>query len=179
MHTRSGPQTVETEIERKFLLRSLPHHLPLKGRVLESAYLSVRDPEVRIARYRGHKGSYQITVKGGAGISRTEAIIDISDEVGDSIWAMTDPATRLRKTRGWFPGGWEVDFFEGNHRGLLMAEIELVHEDSPLPAIPEGMVLGPEVTYDARFKNKALSEFSRAQLTLVMNEMGVPLESAP
>lgn len=176
MSTRSGPQTVETEIERKFVLLHLPWHLPRRARQLESAYLSVGDPEVRVARYAGEEGSYQITIKHGKGISRTEVILDVTDEVGDSIWATISPERRIRKLRGWYIGGWEVDVYDGVHEGLRIAEIELPSEDTPLPPLPEGMVLGPEVTDDARFKNKALSGMPRYTLELAMDSIRVALK---
>jgi adenylate cyclase len=49
---------------------------------------------------------------------------------------------------------WEVDIFEGENHGLVMAEIELPSFDHPYPR-PDW--LGPEVTLDNRFGNGALA----------------------
>ncbi|MNL42733.1 hypothetical protein D3C87_1652060 [compost metagenome] len=49
---------------------------------------------------------------------------------------------------------WEVDVFEGAHRGLLIAEVELQAE-SDNPALPDWV--GPEVTGDRRYSNQSLA----------------------
>ena len=49
---------------------------------------------------------------------------------------------------------WEVDIFEGENHGLVMAEIELPSFNHPYPR-PDW--LGPEVTLDGRFGNGALA----------------------
>ena len=49
---------------------------------------------------------------------------------------------------------WEVDVFEGRHKGLIVAEIELSDEDTVF-AIPP--FVGKEVTDDFAYSNFALS----------------------
>jgi CYTH domain-containing protein len=144
------------EIERKFLVVTPPTGQPDKTHIIESAYLSAYDPEVRIARYQGEPNSYQVTIKGGKGISRKEVIVNVSDEVGEMLWLMTDPDFRIRKVRDWY-GDWEIDTYLGRHNPLVVAEIELPDADAVLPVFPYGAALGEEVTYDPEFKNKALA----------------------
>lgn len=48
---------------------------------------------------------------------------------------------------------WEIDEFFGDNAGLIVAEIELESEDE---AFAKPNWLGPEVTYDKRFKNSRL-----------------------
>jgi CYTH domain-containing protein len=64
---------------------------------------------------------------------------------------MGNPNTR--KTRYLF-GPWEIDAFDGAQQGLVIAEIEFSSaENTELPELPEGLILGPEVTEDERFGN--------------------------
>lgn len=48
---------------------------------------------------------------------------------------------------------WEVDVFEGDNRGLIVAEVELEHEDAALDLPPWA---GAEVSYDPRYYNVSL-----------------------
>ena len=49
---------------------------------------------------------------------------------------------------------WEIDVFEGDNKGLTMAEIELPASDTPFE---KPTWLGTEVTDDKRYKNALLS----------------------
>lgn len=49
---------------------------------------------------------------------------------------------------------WEIDVFEGDNKGLTMAEIELPASDTPFE---KPAWLGTEVTDDKRYKNALLS----------------------
>ena len=49
---------------------------------------------------------------------------------------------------------WEIDEFEGDNSGLVVAEIELGHPDEDFEK-PDW--LGEEVTYDVRYYNTSLS----------------------
>jgi adenylate cyclase len=55
---------------------------------------------------------------------------------------------------------WEVDVFEGENAGLVVAELELDHPDE---AFERPDWLGEEVTHDVRYYNTCLSSlpFSR------------------
>jgi adenylate cyclase len=67
------------------------------------------------------------------------------------------PAGRIEKTRYRIdvpPHTWEVDVFEGDNAGLVVAEIELSDEQESFTR-PEW--LGAEVTEDPRYYNSELS----------------------
>jgi len=49
---------------------------------------------------------------------------------------------------------WEIDVFEGDNAGLMVAEIELDH---PVEAFERPSWLGEEVTHDVRYYNTSLS----------------------
>ena len=55
---------------------------------------------------------------------------------------------------------WEIDVFEGDNEGLVIAEVELESEDEPFD-VPEW--IGAEVTDDPRYFNANLvaNPFSR------------------
>ncbi len=49
----------------------------------------------------------------------------------------------------------EVDVFQGHHAGLVVAEVELPHEETPL-SLPHWV--GDEITHDSRYGNFTLAE---------------------
>lgn len=57
---------------------------------------------------------------------------------------------------------WEVDVFEGAHKGLIIAEIELQSEDE---TFTRPQWLGKEVTGDIRYYNNSLSSTSETPPT--------------
>ena len=146
------------EIEKKFLLTNLPSGIGEKTKILQG-YLSVGDPEVRV-RSKGDK--FFLTRKGGEGLVREEEEYEISRQVFDILWSLTENA-RIEKTRYEITGGdgltWEIDEFHSAHtKGLFLAEIELPDE-SIVPEIPPAIaaVIEKEVTADAAYKNKSLA----------------------
>lgn len=147
--------TMGREIERKFLLagdgwRSLAEGVPYRqGYLCSSRERTVR---VRIAGSRG-----LLTVKGptrGATRSEFEYEIPLADarELLDTLC----PQPQIDKRRYTIPYAemvWEVDEFFGVNQGLIVAEIELEHEDQDFVR-PEW--IGAEVTDDPRYANAAL-----------------------
>ena len=145
------------EIERKFLVSDRSVVVGLAGTEMRQGYLSV-DPErttrVRIAGRRAF-----VTIKGvpsDSGASRAEYEYEIP--VGDAAEMLDRLALRplVEKTRYRLPVGrltWEIDVFEGDNEGLVVAEIEL-------PTEAMGVVLpdwiGDEVTGDPRYYNASL-----------------------
>ncbi|MGH1587383.1 CYTH domain-containing protein [Methylobacterium phyllosphaerae] len=91
------------------------------------------------------------------GVSRDEVEFPIAPEDGAALLATVPPERRLEKTRYRIAHAgavWDVDVFGGALSGLILAEIELAHEDQPvdLPPWVEG-----EVTGDARYRNSRLA----------------------
>jgi adenylate cyclase len=142
------------EIEYKYLAHIGHGFRSDRARIIDSAYLTSGDPEVRIARYRGDEGTYQITVKKGSGLVREEIIVNIDDEKGLALFNMSDARISKRRHN---VGRWEVDVFLGRYQGLVLAEIEMASEDEQLPIPPAGLVLLKDVTHLQSYKNKNLA----------------------
>lgn len=145
------------EIEKKFLLRNLPNGIT-KPTKIRQGYLSVGNPEARV-RAKGAK--FFLTRKGGAGFVRQEEEYEISKEIFEILWSLTESA-RIEKTRYEIVGEdgliWEIDEFQTSLTGLLLAEVELPDE-SVIPEIPPAIAAAIEsdVTDDEAYKNKNLA----------------------
>jgi CYTH domain-containing protein len=146
------------EIEKKFLLRRLPAGIS-EGTKIRQGYLSAGDPEVRV-RAKGEK--FFLTRKSGTGFVRGEEEYEITKNVFDVLWSLTENA-RIEKTRYEIIGAdglvWEIDEFQtGATEGLFLAEVELPDE-SIVPEIPPAIaeVIEIDVTNDEAYKNKNLA----------------------
>ena len=141
------------EIERKFLLKNdnWPRENVVKCR---QGYLnSARERTVRV-RIAGDKG--YLTIKGiRVGASRPEFEYEIPVEDAEILLDLCEKPliekNRYRVVEGDFT--WEIDEFFGENRGLIIAEIELEHEDQEF-SIPDW--IGKEVTDDPRYYNASL-----------------------
>ena len=146
------------EIEKKFLLTGLPSGITKGIRILQG-YLSVGDPEVRV-RKKAEK--FYLTRKGGEGFIREEEEYEISKEIFEILWSLTENA-RIEKTRYEIIGEdgliWEIDKFQTEFtEGLFLAEVELP-EESVTAEIPPALaeVIVSDVTTDVMYKNKNLA----------------------
>jgi CYTH domain-containing protein len=146
------------EIEKKFLLRSLPTGAA-NGTKIRQGYLSVGDPEVRV-RAKGKR--FFLTGKSGAGFVRQEQEYEISKEIFDILWALTGNA-RIEKTRYEIVADdelkWEIDEFQISRiERLFLAEVELPNE-LVVPEIPPAIaeVIERDVTDEEAYKNKNLA----------------------
>lgn len=146
------------EIERKFLVHSTEFIQTTNQYYrIEQGYLS-KDPE-RTVRVRIKDDKSFITVKGASsasGMSRYEWEKEIPLEEGKALLQLALP-TVIQKTRyevEYQTFLFEVDVFEGQHHGLILAEVELDDENVELN-LPEW--IGEEVTGDARYYNASLS----------------------
>ena len=142
------------EIERKFLVvgddwRAAPAVPYAQG------YLN-RDKR-RTVRVRIVQGDAWLTVKGqNAGATRAEFEYAIPVADAEQLLALCD-GPLVRKTRRKIEHAghvWEIDEFQGDNAGLVVAEIELPAEDAPFERPPW---LGAEVTHDARYFNSSLA----------------------
>ena len=142
------------EIERKFLVvgdawRAAPAVPYAQG------YLN-RDKQ-RTVRVRVVRDEAWLTIKGASvGATRAEFEYPIPVADAEQLLALCDGPV-IRKTRRVVEHAgarWEVDEFEGDNAGLVVAEIELPSEDAPFerPAW-----LGAEVTHDPRYFNSSLA----------------------
>ncbi len=147
------------EIERKFLVLSDAFKsISVTQNQIAQGYLN-SDPE-RTVRVRIKNNQGFITIKGKSnesGLSRLEWEKEIDVAEATQLLALCEKGV-IHKTRYEVPFGQhivEVDVFEGENEGLIMAEIELKSETETY-AVPEW--LGEEVTNDARYYNSYLSQ---------------------
>ena len=144
------------EVERKFRLRQPPDLSGSDSDPIEQGYLAVgAEGEVRLRR----KGEQTLlTVKRGAGLSRSEAEVEIGAEQFKALWPLTE-GRRLRKHRHVLPHDGleiEVDVYEGELEGLMVAEVEFDSEEQARGFEPPAW-FGDEVTGDERFLNENLA----------------------
>jgi len=144
------------EIERKFLITQTDFLNDLNGFKIVQGYLS-SDPE-RNVRVRIKGNHAFLTVKGisnQSGTSRFEWEKEIEVSEAQELLKICLPGI-IDKTRFEISAGkhlFEVDVFEGENKGLIIAEIELENENDFFQK-PEW--LGDEVTGDVRYYNSYL-----------------------
>jgi adenylate cyclase len=148
------------EIERKFLVADTPDLDGTDFDEIEQGYLAIgAEGEVRLRR-RGEK--LILTAKRGSGISRDEAEIEVEREAFERLWPLTE-GRRLRKRRHVLPQGdltIELDVYEGDLAGLVVAEIEFDSEDEA-SAFEAPHWVADEVTGDGRYLNETLATEGR------------------
>src|SRR5688572_5080411 len=123
------------EIERKFLVISEGWRPHVAGRKrLRQAYLA-RQGKAAVRVRMVDDASATLAIKSrGARTSRLEYEYPIPVEEALSLIELRDGAL-LSKVRHIVPWGavtWEVDVFEGENAGLIIAEVELAHEQQAL-----------------------------------------------
>ncbi|ELP94631.1 hypothetical protein EIN_498310 [Entamoeba invadens IP1] len=143
-----------TEIERKFLVSNTDFLTTENAtRHIVQGYLC--NEAEKIVRVRADEKSGFITIKGTTkGITRKEYEYPIPKSDAEEL--MSFCAEKIEKTRHLitYEGHtFEVDFFEGKNKGLIMAELELTSEDEKF-AKPSW--LGKEVSDDPRYYNANL-----------------------
>lgn len=173
------------EIERKFLVLALSDQLKARGapRRLRQVYLSAGSvtlgrPEVRIRQSTplgtpfGPEGVR--TMKWGRGLSRLERESNASATATAEAFAQHADAC-IEKVR-YHVGGWEVDCYLGALSPLMIAEAELSSADASLPPLPEGLILGEELTGQSRYSNASLAMATPAtvqRLQSMLKALGV------
>lgn len=154
-----GVVHVTTEIERRFLLASLPAAAD-PGVRMRQGYVAL-DGAVSV-RVREADGAYFLTVKGGHGLVRTEVEFSMSAAEFDALWSST-AGRQIDKVRHRIPVGAhtaEVDEFGGDLSGLVIAEVEFTSTDEAGAFVPPPW-FGREVTGDPRWNNAALALHGR------------------
>jgi len=146
------------EIERKFLVKG--HFEPLVTGKFEIAQGYLSSIPERTVRVRIASGKGFLTIKGKSdvsGMERFEWEQSIPVEDARSLLAICEPGV-IYKTRYVVEYGHqiiEVDVFEGENQGLILAEVELQSKDEVF-IVPDW--LGKEVTGDHRYYNSYLSK---------------------
>ena len=147
------------EIERKFLLSSLPPDLDRHpSQVIEQGYLAFSPEGVEI-RVRRKGEAHFLTVKKGGGMSRLEVELPLPAREFDTLWPLTAHC-RVRKTRHNLPGPdgltIELDIYEEKLAGLRVAEVEFPDEDAARAFRPPDS-FGREITDDPAYRNQTLA----------------------
>jgi adenylate cyclase len=144
------------EVERKFLVHDPPDLDQTDADEIEQGYLAIgAEGEVRLRR-KGER--LVLTAKRGAGLSRQEAEVELDRDRFDELWPLTE-GRQLHKRRHVVPQGdleIEVDVYEGDLDGLVVAEIEFASEEQARGFDPPEW-LGEEVTGDRRYLNETLA----------------------
>ncbi len=143
------------EIERKFLVRD--GWLPAgEGVEIAQGYLTgAGEPTVRV-RLKGDAA--YLTIKGlPTGISRAEFEYPIPVADAKELLATLASRRMIGKRRHlveYAGHTWEVDVFDGDNAGLVVAEIELSHPDEKFALPPWA---AEEVSGDFRYSNRYLA----------------------
>jgi adenylate cyclase len=150
--------TKPLEIERKFLVKTLPPLAGLKAVPVRQGYLTSAGDTVEI-RVRQMGADLFLTLKSGGTLTRAEYEVAIDRAQFDTLWPATE-GRRVEKTRhtGRLASGelFELDVFEGAHAGLMLVEVEFPSTAAARDFVPPDW-FGADVTSDGRYKNKALA----------------------
>ena len=144
------------EIERKFLVKQLPENLDTYDSVLiEQAYLCT-DPVIRI---RKEDQSFYLTCKGSGMLAREESNLPMQEETYRHLLTKAE-GTVLTKRRYRIPLSEdltvELDLFQGEWDGLVIAEVEFPDLETARRFTPPSW-FREEVTYDHRYHNSWMS----------------------
>ncbi len=146
------------EIERKFLVQSMPDLSQAKAAEIRQGYLTAPGDSVEL-RLRQKGALHFLTLKGEGDVVRREDEAEITAEVFETFWPATE-GRRVEKTRytGALPGGWDYEFdvFAGALDGLCMVEVEFPDEEAANGFTPPDW-FGAEVSKDKRYKNRSLA----------------------
>ncbi|MGD9899911.1 MAG: CYTH domain-containing protein [Calditrichaceae bacterium] len=143
------------EIERKFLVRNDSWRGAYSGEKYRQGYLSTHLNRTTRVRVAGEKAF--ITIKGrNNGLTRREFEFEIPKDEAEEILRTLCEQPILEKTRysiDYKGMAWVIDEFEGENEGLILAEIELTHENQVIH-FPDW--IGEEVSSDVRYYNSNL-----------------------
>ena len=145
-----------TEIERKFLLKDDSwKELADEGTKYSQGYLLGSEQASVRVRIQGDKAFLNIK-SATIGITRQEFEYEIPlDEATEMLDTLCDKPL-ISKTRFHLRNEnhlWEIDVFEGDNKGLVVAEIELSDKND---AFSKPDWLGKEVSDDVRYYNTCL-----------------------
>lgn len=145
------------EIERKYLINSLPERLDqYESKQIEQGYLCT-NPVVRIRR---SNENYILTYKGEGLMVREEYNLPLTKEGYEHMRQKVD-GILIKKTRYLIPLTdrltIELDIFSDKLEGLLLAEVEFETEEEANSFIPPAW-FGEDVTFSDKYHNSTLSK---------------------
>jgi adenylate cyclase len=146
------------EIERKFAVERTPQGLDAYPcEPIAQGYLAVEEGR-REVRVRRRGGRLLLTVKSEAGEVRGEEEVELSEEQFERLWPLTS-GRRVSKRRYRIPHGpltVEVDLYEGELEGLVVAEVEFESEEQGRAFEPPPW-FGRELTGEPGYANRRLA----------------------
>lgn len=143
------------EIERKFLVVGQPWISAGEGVPIRQGYIARGQQAVVRVRVAG--ADALLTIKGPTkGVSRSEFEFPIEREQAENLFALCvgHIVCKTRYRIGIESHEFEIDVFEGENSGLVVAEIELGHENEHFS---RPVWLGREVSFESRYRNSELS----------------------
>ncbi|MCB1895633.1 MAG: CYTH domain-containing protein [Zoogloeaceae bacterium] len=154
------------EIERKFLVRDAGIVAGLAGERIVQGYAVKEDGHmtVRVRILEDRQVAFLTLKSPLRGLRRDEYEYSIPIDDAHAMLANHCDHRIVRKTRHAVVAHgqcFEVDVFDGVHRGLVIAELELGHEHQ---AILRPHWLGEEVSLDRRYGNYSLALEERAHM---------------
>lgn len=146
------------EIERKYLITSPPqNYRSYPFHHIEQAYLCF-EPVIRI---RKEDQEYYLTYKSKGLMIREEYNMELNEEAYGHLLPKTEGRLLVKK-RYLLPAAGrddltvELDVFEGELKGLILAEVEFQTEEDALSFTPPDW-FGEEVTNSGSYQNSRLS----------------------
>ncbi|MBO4484522.1 MAG: adenylate cyclase [Lachnospiraceae bacterium] len=164
------------EIERKFLLNSLPEDFDsCLHREMEQGYLITDGCTLRI---RKSDDTCYLTLKQKPGGHEGSVIVneEFETEIPEESYEALKKLVKggfVKKTRTEIPyldHVIEVDVFHGNLEGLIFAEIEYTDGKDAL-TLPLPVWFSKDVSEDHRFRNTRLSEMTRRDALRLLEEI--------
>lgn len=148
------------EIERKYMIHTLPQHLEqYASHEIEQAYI-ITNPVLRI---RKSDDEYFLTYKSSGLMVRQEEEFSIDEEAYQKLLQKTEGKI-ISKTRYDIPIENDLiatlDVFKGKHAGLLLVEVEFPSVELANAFFPPAW-FGGEVTHDKNYQNSTLSQLSQ------------------
>ena len=143
------------EIERKFLVKQLPKNLSdYPCLQIEQGYLTT-DPVIRIRR---QNEDYILTYKGRGLMVREEHNLPLTKEAYETLKPKIEGVliTKKRFCIPFDPYTIELDLFENDHAGLIVAEVEFPSEAEALSFTPPDW-FGEDVTQKCEYQNNYLA----------------------
>lgn len=143
------------EIERKFLVKTLPNLTSLPFYRIRQAYISI-EPVIRI---RQLNETYFLTIKSKGHVSRQEQEIEITESEFTQLLSKKEGAI-IEKNRYCIPIGSqliaELDLFLGTLSPLITVEVEFKDEAICKSFVPPDW-FGQDISYDSQYKNNCLA----------------------
>jgi adenylate cyclase len=145
------------EIEQRFLVRDESWRASAGRPVpIRQVYLAQTGSMAMRVRIKDETSAVLTVKSAAAEIRRLEFEYEIPLADANALFDLREGGiiAKLRYKLPWQGSDWEIDVFEGENQGLVIAEIELPDESERFETPPW---LGQEVTSDPRYANAALA----------------------